>query len=62
MSPTHHLKVLDKTTDERAKIGAGWLNADGSISVVLNPCVVIQNDKNLVYTLFPVTKSTKSDS
>lgn len=61
MKPTHKLKVLNKVTDSRAELGAGWINPDGSISIKLNICVVIQDDPDLVYTLFPVrSDSTKT--
>lgn len=51
--PTHLLKVFDKDNDKRGIIGAGWENADGSVSVVVNPgCSVIYKD-SFVYTLFP---------
>jgi len=55
MKPTHRLKVLDKTTAHKTECGAGWQNKDGSISIVLNPCIVMQHDPNLVFTLFPNT-------
>lgn len=53
MKPTHAFKALDKTTLHRTLLGAGWLNKDGSISISLNPCVVITPDPNIVLTLFP---------
>jgi hypothetical protein len=53
MKPTHRLKVLNKKTDASAEVGAGWINKDGSISITLNPCVVLKPKKELVYTLFP---------
>lgn len=54
MKPTHRLRVLDKETNQKGTAGAGWLNKDGSISIVLDPCVVLSGDrKNIVITLFP---------
>lgn len=53
--PTHRLKVLDKVTGQRDRVGAGWLNKDGSITIRLNMCVVLsENDlMDRVLTLFP---------
>lgn len=46
------LSVLNKATEERGVIGGAWQNEDGSISIVLNPCVVLTSDKNLMIRLF----------
>lgn len=52
MTPTHVLKVLNKKTDARSVCGVGWLNKDGSISIQLNPCIIMKQESNLVFTLF----------
>ena len=51
-TPDYNVKVLDKATNEKGRIGAGWINEDGSISIVLNTFVVITSSPNLVITLF----------
>lgn len=51
--PTHRLRVLNKETDERGEVGAGWLNGDGSITIKLNMCVVLSQSQDVVLTLFP---------
>lgn len=52
--PDYRLAAMNKATDEKnGNVGAGWTNPDGSISVVLQPFVAVQHDKNLVLTLFP---------
>jgi hypothetical protein len=53
--PDYKLKVLNKANERRGEVGGGWLNEDGSITVKLNPCIVLQDDPDLVYTLFPAT-------
>lgn len=53
MKPTHKLKVLDKSTEQKGEVGAGWENEDGSITIQLNPCVILTPDKSKVLTLFP---------
>lgn len=55
MKPTHRLKVLNKRTGKQGTLGGGWLNTDGSVSIVLDPCVVIEQTEDLVFTLFPIT-------
>jgi hypothetical protein len=50
--PDYKLKVLNKTTNQSAEIGAGWLNPNGSVSIVLNLCTVLTSDNNVVITLF----------
>lgn len=60
MTPTHRLKVLNKHTDARAEIGAGWQNEDGSIAIRLNPCVVLTAESMIVITLFPVDRKEKA--
>lgn len=58
--PDFRLKALDKDTDVKGSVGAGWLNDDGSISVVLNPWVVLNANKSLVLTLFPIKETDES--
>lgn len=53
-APDYHLKALNKRTDERSgKLGAAWLNSDGSISLVLDMCTSLVSNPDLVLTLFP---------
>lgn len=54
-TPDYNLSALDKVTSQRAQIGAGWKNEDGSISIRLNLCTFIHHNPNLVLTLFPNT-------
>lgn len=59
MKPTHRLKVLNKLSNHRTDAGAGWLNADGSISIRINPMVCLENLEDHVITLFPDTVAGK---
>jgi hypothetical protein len=43
-------------TDQTGRIGAGWDNSDGSISIRLDYLVVLPSDPALVITLFPRDK------
>jgi hypothetical protein len=56
MKPTHRLKFLNKVTEERGEVGDGWLNPDGSVSIVLNPFVTLTQSKDIDLRLFPVTE------
>ena len=51
--PDFKLKALDKLTEQKSEVGAGWRNQDGSISIRLNLCTVLHSSPNLVLTLFP---------
>lgn len=53
--PNYNLAYLNKKTDERGKVGVGWANPNGSITVKLNPCVVLSavDLRECVLTLFP---------
>ena len=57
--PHYRLKFLNKRTEEHGEIGAAWLNEDQSISIVLNPLVVVPQSSDLVMTLFPVNGDHK---
>lgn len=51
--PDYRLKLLNKKTSAKNEnAGAGWVNEDGSITLVLNPCVVLESNSDLLYTLF----------
>jgi hypothetical protein len=52
-SPDLELKFLNKGTGEKGKIGVGWVNTDGSISIVLNKKVVLTENPEEVLMLFP---------
>lgn len=52
--PDYVLKGLDKATEFRSgKIGAAWINRDGSIRVVLDTFTKLESNPNFIYTLFP---------
>lgn len=60
-SPDFVVKLLDKTTEKRGRIGAAWTNEDASISISLDPFVVLPKYPNeLVITLFPNEDKTKT--
>lgn len=54
--PDMILKVMDKEKDLKSnRIGCAWVNGDGSLTLQMDwPNVVTGENKNLVYTLFPV--------
>lgn len=51
-TPDYDLCVMDKTTKISGRVGVAWKNADGRIGIVLNPCIVLTSDSNLVIALF----------
>lgn len=50
--PDYNLAFLDKETDRKGNIGVAWKNVDGSISIVLNPLVAVEENPNMLLTLF----------
>jgi hypothetical protein len=56
--PDYWFKAMDKATENRGKVGAAWLNDDGSVSIDLNPFTVLVSSPNLVLTLFPIERGT----
>lgn len=51
--PDYDVAYLNKTTSQKGRIGAAWSNPDKTISILLNPCVVVQSGPDTVLTLFP---------
>ena len=52
--PDYDLSALNKADDRlKGKVGAAWINEDGTISVVLNPFTYLHQDGHLLLTLFP---------
>lgn len=54
--PEWRLKVLNKKTERKSVVGAGWSNDDGSVTIVLNDFVVLPQNEDTVITLFPIDK------
>ena len=52
--PTHILKVMQREGKGKGRIGVGWLNDDGSMSLSLDPCVVLSWKDDVVINAFPV--------
>lgn len=55
--PDFWVKAMNKDTNEKSKVGAAWLNPDKSVSIDLNPFVVLTAGKELVITLFPIDRT-----
>lgn len=57
--PDYNLWVANKESDQKGKAGAAWKNEDGSISIQLDPYVVIRGRGHsggmLTIMLFPYT-------
>ena len=52
--------TVESKNDARGKVGAGWNNEDGSISIVLNLAVVLDERSIVSLRLFPNTPRTSS--
>lgn len=52
--PDYSVGALDKTRDVRQpKVGVAWKNENGTITIALDPFVVLRGGPELVVTLFP---------
>ncbi len=58
--PEYSLNCLNKTTEAKGRIGAAWLNDDGSIRIVIDPFVVLPPVGEIVLTLFKNKPYTQS--
>lgn len=52
-TPDYDVKAMRKDTEQKARVGAAWKNEDGSISIVLDPFVVLEGHTQLIITCFP---------
>lgn len=54
--PHYRVRALNKQTDAKGTIGAAWSNDNGTISIRLDPFIVLDGGKDIVITLFPEAK------
>lgn len=52
-APDYYVKAMSKTRNEKSQVGAAWKNPNGSISVKIDPFVILQGGADLLVTLFP---------
>ena len=59
--PEYQVKAMNKETGEKSQsIGGAWVNEkDSSISIKLNPFIVLASSPNLLITLFPTNEAQK---
>lgn len=51
-TPDYEIRALRKGSKDKATIGFGWLNPDGSIKLWFNPFVVVPVGEQYVITAF----------
>ena len=59
--PDYELSALNKDTNEKNKVGAAWVNENGTISIKLNAFIKLEASTALVLTLFPPKQQTPND-
>lgn len=52
-SPDFRLRAFDKVKEVGHTVGAGWLNEDGTVTIVIDPFVVLRPKKGYSFHLFP---------
>jgi hypothetical protein len=57
--PDYRLKIKDEKTERWMDVGAAWKNQDGSISIRLNMCVVLNERLGVEPVLFPADPEKK---
>lgn len=52
--PDYHVHAMDKAYESfKARVGAAWINDDGSINITLSPFVKLEASPSLTIRLFP---------
>lgn len=60
--PTHVIKVMDRTTKKKGgRVGAAWLNKDGSISIHLDTGITLSWNDGLMITAFENNRNDGGD-
>lgn len=60
--PDYVISVLDKDTEVKAVIGAGWINEDGAIGIKFNPFIEnIPHGDRYAISLFPNDREREDD-
>lgn len=60
--PDYRVAALNKGTDEKGVVGAAWINDNGSIAIILDPFVNLQQQgRQLLITLFPSDTGPKKE-
>lgn len=56
--PDFRLKIMNKKRNTQNKdAGAGWVNPNGSVSIVINPGVILNDNPEHIITLFPIDRT-----
>lgn len=58
--PDYRLWAIAEDESSKGTCGAGWLNDDGSVSIKLNPCVVLEQSRGMTIKLYPVDRQPGS--
>lgn len=60
--PDYTIGAMNKATSaKQPKVGVAWANPDGTISVALDPFVVLSGGPDLVVTMFPAKDGSEAD-
>lgn len=61
--PDYNVGAMDIRTDiKNGRIGVAWLNANGTISLILDNFITLTQDGNLRITLFPTERNKGTQS
>lgn len=54
--PDFWIEAFNASTEDKAKVGTAFKNGDGSITIDLNPFVVLTSTLDLNIRLLPITR------
>lgn len=55
-APDYNVRAMSKSRGEKSLVGAAWRNPNGSISVKIDPFVILQGGSDLLITIFPISE------
>lgn len=59
--PTHVIRVKARDTNKTSTVGKAWLNDDGSVSISLDPAIVLRRDDPFFITAFPTNNDEERE-
>lgn len=60
--PDFILKAVNKNTEKRTRVGAAWVNPNRSISVKIDPFVVLQETDGFHFMLYPQDEANDKEN
>jgi hypothetical protein len=59
--PDYNVRANDKAKGEKSLVGVAWKNPNDTISIKLDPFIVLKGGANLALTLYPAKDRAKDE-